>query len=95
MSSRYEPDSLLGRVVNELEETAIAVILGLNLVITFLPGSNIAWQAHIGGGLVGALIGFIFARTRAVRQRRTQIWLLIAVAVGLLALLGVPLLVYR
>ena len=75
--------------------TAIAVILGLNLVITFLPGSNIAWQAHIGGGLVGALIGFIFARTRAVRQRRTQIWLLIAVAVGLLALLGVPLLVYR
>jgi len=49
----------------------------------------------IGGGLVGALIGFIFARTRAVRQRRTQIWLLIAVAVGLLALLGVPLLVYR
>ena len=71
------------------------MILGLNLVITFLPGSNIAWQAHIGGGLVGALIGFIFARTRAVRQRRTQIWLLIAVAVGLLALLGVPLLVYR
>jgi hypothetical protein len=27
--------------------TAIAIILGLNLVITFLPNSNIAWQAHI------------------------------------------------
>ncbi|MBN9215123.1 MAG: rhomboid family intramembrane serine protease [Microbacterium sp. SCN 70-200] len=75
--------------------TAIAVLLGLNLLITFLPGSNIAWQAHIGGGLVGALIGFIFARTRAIRQRRTQIWLLVAVAAGLLALLAVPLLVYR
>ena len=75
--------------------TAIAVLLGLNLLITFLPGSNIAWQAHIGGGLVGALIGVIFARTRAIRQRRTQIWLLVAVAAGLLALLAVPLLVYR
>lgn len=75
--------------------TAIAVLLGLNLVITFLPGSSIAWQAHIGGGLVGALIGFIFARTRAVRQRRLQVWLLIAVGAGLLALLAVPLVLYR
>ena len=74
--------------------TAIAVLLGLNLVISFLPGGNIAWQAHIGGGLVGALIGFIFARTRAVRQRRMQVWLLVAVGVGLLALLAVPLAIY-
>lgn len=74
--------------------TAIAVLLGINLVITFLPGSNIAWQAHIGGGLVGALIGVIFARTRKIRQRALQTWLLIAVAVGLVALLAVPLFVY-
>ncbi len=73
--------------------TAIAVLLGLNLVISFV-GNDIAWQAHIGGGLVGALIGFIFARTRAVRQRRTQVWLLVAVGVGLLALLAVPLAIY-
>lgn len=75
--------------------TAIAVLLGLNLLITFLPGSNIAWQAHIGGGLVGALVGFIFARTRAIRQQRRQVLLLVAVGVGLLALLVVPLVVYR
>ena len=75
--------------------TAIAVLLGLNLLITFLPGSGIAWQAHIGGGLVGALVGFIFARTRAIRQQRTQVWLLVAVAVGLVALLAVPLFIYR
>lgn len=74
--------------------TAIAVLLGLNLVITFLPGGTIAWQAHIGGGLVGALIGLIFARTRAIRQQRTQLWLLIAVGAGLLALLALPVLVY-
>ncbi len=75
--------------------TAIAVLLGINLVITFLPGSNIAWQAHIGGGLVGALIGFIFARTRAVRQRSQQIWLLVGVGAGLLALLALPVFLYR
>lgn len=75
--------------------TAIAVILGLNLAITFLPESNIAWQAHIGGGLVGALIGLVFARTRAIRKQRQQLWLLIAIGVGLLALLAVPFLLYR
>ncbi|MFT4214412.1 MAG: rhomboid family intramembrane serine protease [Microbacterium sp.] len=74
--------------------TAIAVLLGINLVLTFLPGSGIAWQAHIGGGLVGALIGLIFARTRKIAQRRIQIWLLTAVGAGLLALLAVPTLLY-
>lgn len=74
--------------------TAIAVLLGLNLVITFLPGSNISWQAHIGGGLVGVLVGFIFARTRAIRQQRTQKLLLTATGVGLLALLVVPVVLY-
>lgn len=74
--------------------TAIAVLLGINLVITFLPGSNIAWQAHIGGGLVGALIGVVFARTRKIRQRALQIWLLVAVGVGLIGLLAVPLFLY-
>jgi len=59
-----------------------------------LPGSNISWQAHIGGGLVGLLVGFIFARTRAVRQQRLQVWLLVATALGLLALLVIPALLY-
>ncbi len=74
--------------------TAIAVLLGLNLVITFLPGSNISWQGHIGGGLVGALVGFIFARTRGIRQQRTQKLLLAATGVGLLALLVIPAVLY-
>jgi len=74
--------------------TAIAVLLGLNLVITFLPGSNISWQGHIGGGLVGLLVGWIYARTRATRQQRTQKLLLTATAAGLVALLAVSVALY-
>ncbi|ALJ18471.1 rhomboid family intramembrane serine protease [Microbacterium sp. No. 7] len=76
--------------------TSIAILLGLNLVITFLPGSNISWQAHIGGGLVGALVGLIFARTRRADQKRTQVVLLGAVGVGLLAItIAAPTLLLR
>lgn len=70
----------------------IAVVLGINLLIGFLPGANISWQAHVGGLLVGLLVAFIFTRTKAVRQRGLQVGLLVAVGAGLVALLFVPLL---
>lgn len=73
----------------------IVLVLGINLVISFLPlltggGIAVSWQAHVGGLLVGLLVAFIFTRTRAVRQRGLQIGLLVAVGVGLVALLFVP-----
>jgi C4-dicarboxylate transporter DctQ subunit len=60
MSSRYEPDSLLGRVVNELEETAIAVILGLMTLITFI---NVVLRYGFNTGLIWGLeaTSFLFA----------------------------------
>ncbi len=75
--------------------TAIIVVLGINLVFTFLPlllggSGTVSWQAHIGGLAVGALIGFIFTRTRSPKQRGLQIALLAAVTVGLLLLLLIP-----
>jgi membrane associated rhomboid family serine protease len=70
--------------------TGIAIVLGINLVIGFIPGMNVSWQAHVGGLVTGLLVGFIFTRTRAARQRTLQIVLLAAVAVGLLALLLIP-----
>lgn len=75
--------------------TGIAVVLGINLVITFLPlltggRGSVSWQAHLGGLVIGALVGLIFARTRAVRKRRMQVLLLIATGLGLVALLAVP-----
>ncbi|MGZ8803999.1 MAG: rhomboid family intramembrane serine protease [Microbacterium sp.] len=68
----------------------IAIILGINLVIGFIPGFNVSWQAHVGGLVVGALVGLIYARTRSVRSRALQIGLLVALTLGLLALLLVP-----
>ncbi|GAB2848569.1 rhomboid family intramembrane serine protease [Microbacterium insulae] len=70
----------------------IAIILGVNLVIGFLPGFNVSWQAHIGGLIVGLLVAFIYTRTRTRRQRGLQIALLAAVGAGLIALLFVPVL---
>ncbi|MGZ0712189.1 rhomboid family intramembrane serine protease (plasmid) [Coraliomargarita sp. W4R53] len=72
----------------------IAVVLGINLVIGFIPGYNVSWQAHVGGLVTGLLVAFIFTRTRAQNQRNKQIWLLSAVAVGLVALLFVPVFIY-
>lgn len=65
--------------------TGLFVLLGINLVIGFVPGFNIAWQAHVGGAVVGALVGLIVLRTRKREQRVWQILLLIALAALLLA----------
>jgi len=50
MSGHYEAQTTLGRVVNELEETLIAVFLGLMTIITFVNvvaryvfNSNVLW----------------------------------------------------
>ncbi len=69
----------------------ILVILAINLVIGFIPGYNvnIAWQAHLGGAAVGALIGLIYARTRRHNQRVWQILLLAALVVLLLVVVAV------
>lgn len=69
--------------------TGIIVILGINLVIGFIPDFNIAWQAHIGGAAVGALVALVYTRTRRREQRVWQILLLAAVAVVLGVLVAI------
>jgi len=63
----------------------LLVVMGLNLVVGFLPGTNISWQAHVGGIVLGFITGFVFSRTRNVRRRGLQIGLLVAEAVVLVA----------
>jgi membrane associated rhomboid family serine protease len=55
------------------ETTQLLVLVGINLVIGFLPGMSISWQAHLGGLLGGALLGFIFVQTRKYTQKRLQL----------------------
>jgi len=68
--------------------TQIVILVVLNLAIGFIvPG--LAWQAHIGGLLVGAAVTAVFVRTRAERQRRLQVLASIGIAAALLATIAV------
>lgn len=65
--------------------TQLLVLVGINLVIGFLPMFHIAWQGHLGGLIVGAVIGLIYVETRNRAKHQLQ--------VGLMTLLGVVLVV--
>lgn len=60
----------------------LIVVIVINLVIGFIV-PNIAWQAHVGGLLIGALVAFVLVHTRDRQKRRIQLPLL----AGVLALL--------
>lgn len=68
------------------QTTQLFILLGINLVIGFVPGFNVAWQAHLGGLVTGALVGFVFVETRKRSQQALQVWLLVAVVAVLLVL---------
>ena len=70
--------------------TGMLIVLGINLVLGFIPGMNVSWQSHVGGLIVGALCGLVFTRTRRRDQRTKQTLGLVGIGVGLAALLCLP-----
>jgi membrane associated rhomboid family serine protease len=66
--------------------TQLLVLIALNIGIGFLPGLNIAWQAHVGGLLGGVLVGLIYVETRKPSRRALQLPLIIVLCVLLLVL---------
>ncbi|MEC5170441.1 membrane associated rhomboid family serine protease [Glaciihabitans sp. GrIS 2.15] len=61
----------------------LIIVIVINLVIGFIvPG--IAWQAHVGGLLIGALVAFVLVRTRDGQKRGVQLLLLVGVFLLLL-----------
>ncbi|MFD5214109.1 rhomboid family intramembrane serine protease [Microbacterium sp. NPDC058345] len=74
--------------------TGILVVLGINFVLSFTL-RGIAWEAHLGGAVVGAIVAFVYTRTRKREQRSLQTVLLIAVSVVLIVVaLFVPPLIH-
>jgi C4-dicarboxylate transporter DctQ subunit len=60
MASSYEPKTPLGRFVKELEETVIALLLGVMTLITFI---NVILRYGFNTGLIWGLemVTFLFA----------------------------------
>ncbi len=66
--------------------TQILVVIALNLAIGFIvPG--VAWQAHLGGAVFGALIALVYTRTRRRGQRPLQVLGLVGIAIVIALLL--------
>jgi membrane associated rhomboid family serine protease len=63
----------------------LLIVLAINLAIPFFVG-GIAWQGHVGGFVIGFLLGLIFVRTRRPGARTAQILGIAGVAAGLLLL---------
>ncbi len=69
----------------------VLVIIGINLVIGFLPGANIAWQAHVGGLVIGGAVAAVLVFSPRGRNRALLQWSgigIIVVALGVLTWLG-------
>ncbi|MFT2707771.1 rhomboid family intramembrane serine protease [Clavibacter zhangzhiyongii] len=60
-------------------------VIVLNLLLGFVI-QGVSWQAHVGGLVTGAVVALVLLRTRAERQRGTQIGALVGLAVGILAM---------
>lgn len=52
----------------------IIVVIALNLIIGFLPGSNISWQGHLGGLIMGILVTLALIARRSNRVLTSGDW---------------------
>jgi membrane associated rhomboid family serine protease len=71
-------------VVMKLNAGQMYIIIGLNLVLGFLPG--IAWEAHVGGLAVGAVVGYVLVATRNHIKPTVQTISLVGIGVALLVI---------
>lgn len=65
------------------------MLIAVNFAIGFLL-SGIAWQAHVGGLVVGAVTGWVFTVTRGPRRRRRGIGAGLGIGAALVLLAVAP-----
>lgn len=61
--------TLVAMKASNVNVTSLAVLIGINFAIGFMPGAAISWQAHLGGMVVGALTMWVLLATRGPRKR--------------------------
>ncbi|MGV8881357.1 MAG: rhomboid family intramembrane serine protease [Rhodoglobus sp.] len=69
-----------------MKNPQLIVLIAINLVIGFVPGFGISWQAHVGGLVAGGAVALAYLRTRRPEQKTTQILLVAAVVVALVVI---------
>lgn len=67
--------------------TGVIVVVGINLVIGFIPGMGISWQAHVGGLVVGLLVALVLHTFRRRQQTILQYTLLAVIFIAEILLL--------
>lgn len=81
---------VVGRRLN-MDVRGVAVIIGLNLVFTFVyplfTSQNISWQGHLGGLVTGAVIAAAYAYAPRNQRNLVQAGATVAVLVTFLALI--------
>ena len=71
-------------IVMKLNAGQMYIIIGINLFLGFLPG--IAWEAHVGGLVVGAAVGYVLVSTRNRLKPTAQTIGLVGIGIALVAI---------
>ena len=71
-------------IVMKLNAGQMYIIIGINLFLGFLPG--IAWEAHVGGLVVGAAVGYVLVSTRNRVKPTAQTIGLVGIGIALVAI---------
>jgi membrane associated rhomboid family serine protease len=76
---------VIGRRLN-VDIRGILVLIVINLVITFLPGTGISWTAHVGGLITGGIVAAALAYAPRSARTPVQAGAIVAALVVLVAL---------
>ncbi len=70
------------------DSSGVVGVILINVVLGFMPGLHIAWQAHFGGLLTGAALALVLAKAQQERRPRVQVLGVVAVVGVLVALVA-------